>query len=64
MDKLENALMESINATMILKSDSGIWVAVDSQNRLVVSTDNKIWEELKLDDAQQKTIAQSSIKVK
>jgi hypothetical protein len=63
LDKLEEALMKNINAMMILKSDSGILVAVDSQNRLVVSTDKETWEELKLDEAQQKTIAQALFKV-
>ena len=63
LDKLEEALMKNINAMMILKSESGIWVAVDSQNRLVVSTDKETWEELKLDEAQQKTIAQALFKV-
>jgi len=63
LDKLEEALMKNINAMMILKSDSGIWVAVDSKNRLIVSTDKKTWEELKLDEAQQKTIAEAEFKI-
>ena len=63
LDKLEEALMKNINAMMILKSDSGILVAVDSQNRLVVSTDKETWEELKLDEAQQKTVAEAEFKI-
>ena len=60
----EEMIAETIGALLILKSDSGIWVAVDSKNRLIVSKDRETWEELKLDEGQQKTIAQAGFKIR
>jgi hypothetical protein len=61
---LNETIIERIGAILLLKSESGIWVAIDSENRLVVSTDKETWEELKLDEAQWNTIAGAGFRVK
>jgi hypothetical protein len=61
---LNETIIERIGAILLLKSESGIWVAIDSENRLVVSTDKETWEELKLDEAQSNTIAGAGFRVK